>query len=114
MLARAAERIRREIEDFVPPEPHPDQLGTPLPPEWFASELDKMRAALLEPYVIVEGDDARPDCDGLRVVIVAQDEETLLAFDPSPDGDFVLIFRRAAGVWLSSIRGGAVDTFLSR
>jgi len=115
LLAGVAKRVRREIEAFVAPEPHRDQLGSPLPPEWFASGLNEMRAALVEPYFLtVEGDAGCPERRERRVVIVARDEETLLAFDPNPDGDFALIFRRAAGEWLSSIRGDAVSTFLSR
>jgi hypothetical protein len=115
-LAQVGARARGEIDDFVPPQAHPDQLGAPLPPEWFTAELDAMRAALVEPYfLIVSGDGRYPEKKGaFRVVIVAEDDGTLLAFDPDPEGDFALIFRSAARFGLSPIRGGAVDCFLSR
>jgi hypothetical protein len=115
LLADVAARVRGEIDAFVLPEPHPDQLGAPLPPEWFAAGLEAMRAALVEPYfLIADGDGRYPEKGALRVVIVAEDDETLLAFDPDPEGDFALIFRSAARFGLSPIRGGAVDCFLSR
>jgi hypothetical protein len=115
-LANVAARVRAEIDAFVLPEPHPDQLGAPLPPEWFAAELNAMRAALVEPYfLIADGDGRYPEKkSALRVVIVAEEDETLLAFDPDPEGDFALIFQSAARFGLSPIRGGAVDCFLAR
>ena len=115
-LADVAARVRGEIDTFVPPQPHPEQLGALLPPEWFMAGLEVTRAALVEPYfLIVDGDGRYPDKEvALRVVIVAEDDEILLAFDPDSEGDFALIFRSAARFGLSPIRGGAVDCFLSR
>ena len=114
-LANVAARVRKEIEAFVTPEPHPDQLGRALAPEWFADQLEMMRAALVEPHFFeVDGDGRYPERGARQVVIVAEDEETLLAFDPDPEGDFALIFRSAACLVPSPIRGNAVDCFLSR
>ena len=43
-------QVRDEIDSYVVPAPHPDQLGTPLPPEWYGGRLLEMRDALVEPY----------------------------------------------------------------
>ena len=114
-LAALARRVRQYIEGLVAPQPHPDQLGSALPPEWFACQLDEMRAALVDPYIVeVDGDGRFAQSAPRRVAIVAEDKDVLLAFDPDPEGDFALIFRSAAGFGLSNIRGGAVDCFMSR
>lgn len=106
--------VRREIEDFKVPEPHPLQLGSPLPPEWFAGQLAEMTSALVEPYSIEIADGRHPD-QGVRPVwVVAQDESVLLAYDADPEGDFVLIFRDAPKPALSPIRGDAVGCFMAR
>lgn len=49
-----------------------------------------------------------------RVVVVAEDDDILLAYDPDTDGDFALIFKSASGFGVSPIRGEAVDCFMSR
>ncbi len=67
-----------------------------------------MRKALVEPYVF-----DLPDASG-QVIIVAEDEDVMLAFDPNPEGDFALIFRSADTLAPSHIRGNAVDCFLAR
>ena len=46
--------------------------------------------------------------------MIAQDADTPLAYDPDPEGDFVLIFRDAPQPALSNIRGDAVGCFMSR
>jgi hypothetical protein len=112
-LKNIAERVRRDVEGYLPPDPNPQQLGTPLSQDWFDKELTEMRSLLLsEPYFLEvpaeHSDELR------RVVIVAEDEWALLAWDPDPEGDFVLIFRSAPKPGLSNIRGDAVGCFLAR
>lgn len=118
-LSEIGQRVLTEIESFVVPAPHPDAVGLPLPPEWFAQQLDEMRAALVEPYLVeIEGDHRFPG--GVpkpvprRVVIVAEDDEILLAYDPDPEGDFALIFKTASSFGVSHIRDEAVECFMSR
>ena|ERR1700761_3871481 len=112
--ASLAEVVRAEIEGFQVPEPHPQQLGSPLPPEWFAQQLAEMRLALVEPYSLEMPDGRYPDQDAKSVWVVAQDEDILLAYDPAPEGDFVLIFRDAPKPGLSPVRGDAVGCFMAR
>lgn len=58
-MADISRRVLAAIETFVVPDPHPDQLGEPLPPEWFSQQLDEMRVALIEPYLVrIEADGA--------------------------------------------------------
>jgi hypothetical protein len=59
---------------------------------------------------------ARSEEVELRTVIVVADDgdQTLVAFDPSPDGNFVLVWRREDRNAISNIRGDAVGCFLSR
>jgi hypothetical protein len=109
-----AELVRREMEGFEVREPHPLQLGSPLPPASYAEQLAEMKSALVEPYRI-EMPDGRRVSDGARPVwVVAEDADTLLAYDPDPEGDFVLIFRDAPEPALSPVRGDAVGCFMSR
>lgn len=113
--ASVAKRVRKEIEAFrVPPERDPLALGSPLPAEWFERELAGMRAALVEPYAIRISDGRRPQDGSRQVWIVAEDTDILLAFDPDPEGDFALIFRKAAQPGLSPLRGDAVGCFMAR
>jgi hypothetical protein len=118
-LADVGQQVVTAIEAFVVPAPHPDQLGEPLPAEWFVQQLDEMKAALIEPYVVeIDGDGRFPGSTPKpvprRVVIVAEDDDILLAYDRDPDGDFALIFKSASGFGVSPIRGEAVDCFMSR
>lgn len=114
-LAEVAQIVRDEIKEFIVPQWHPEQIGSALPPEWFAEQLDEMRAALIEPYFVdVDGDGGRPERGPFRVAIVAEDDCILLAYDPDPDGDFALIFKTASGFGLSPIRGTAVECFMAR
>jgi hypothetical protein len=118
-LLKVAQIVREEIEGFVIPEPDPRQLGLPLPPEWFVQQMREMRDALVEPYFAENEGDGRfprslPRITPRRVIIVAEDEDILVAYDPDPDGDFALIFRSASGFGLSPIRGRAIDCFMSR
>jgi len=90
------------------------QLGSPLPPEWFAGQLAEMRSALVEPYCIEMPDGRHPDEGARPVWVVAEDPQILLAYDADPEGDFVLIFRDAAELGLSPVRGDAVGCFMAR
>ncbi len=109
-----ARRVRDEIAAFVVPGPQPDAMGEPLPAEWFAGRLAKMQAALVEPYKVeVQGDGRRAESSPRRVMIVAEDEEAMIAYDPDPEGDFAVIFRSSARFGLSPIRGDSVDCWLS-
>ena len=118
-LAGIGQKVATEIDTFVVPAPRSDQLGELLPAEWFSQQLDDMRAALIEPYLVeIDGDGRFPG--GLpkpvprQVVVVAEDADVLLAYDPDPDGDFALIFKSASGFGVSPIRGEAVYCFMSR
>lgn len=118
-LSDIGQQVVTAIETFVVPAPCPDQLGEPLPAEWFLQQLDEMRAALIEPYLVeIDGDGrfpgSMPEPVPRRVVIVAEDDDIFLAYDRDPDGDFALIFKSASGFGVSPIRGGAVDCFMSR
>ncbi|HEY2707150.1 MAG TPA: hypothetical protein VGI95_03790 [Caulobacteraceae bacterium] len=109
-----ARLVWEEIEGFQIPEESPQQLGSPLPPEWYARQLVEMRAALVEPYTVEMLDGRRPH-EGVRPVwVVAQDAHILLAYDPDPEGDFVLIFMSAPQPGLSPVRGDAVGSFIAR
>ncbi len=118
-MADISRRVLAAIETFVVPDPHPEQLGEPLPPEWFSQQLDEMRVALIEPYfVVIEADERFPGSVPKplprQVVIVAEDDDILLAYDPDPDGDFALVFKSASGFGVSHIRDEAVECFMSR
>ena len=116
-LQQLALRVRGDVDAYVVREPHPGQLGTPLPVEWFEAGLMEMRAALVEPYVLELADHhSKPGEVLVRgVAVVADDgDQALLAFDPDPEGDFVLAWRDQSGAALSNIRGDAVGCFLSR
>jgi len=116
-MDQLAHQVASEVEAYRVPPSHPDQLGSPLPLEWFERGLAEMRSALVRPYPIDVVDlEAKSDGAPSRSVIVVADDraETLLAFDPAPDGDFALVWRRVDGLVLSNIRGDAVGCFLSR
>ena len=111
-----ARQVRDEIGSYVVPPPHPDQLGTPLPPEWYEAGLLEMQAALVEPYSQEVADHhIRPGEVLTRTVVIVADDgdQALLAFDPNPDGDFVLVWRPEKENGISNIRGDAVGCFLS-
>jgi len=110
-----AKRVLEELENFrIPLEPDPLQVGSMLPPEWFAGQLEAMRAALVVPHVARLADGRHPEDAPRDVWIVAEDEDILLAFDPDPEGDFALVFRSAPQPGLSPIRGDAVGCFMAR
>jgi hypothetical protein len=108
-------RVLHEIDTFVIPEPHPRQLGVPLPPEWFIQRLAEMRAALVDPYRLTVLDEwTCPDqITSREVVVVADDGIAVVAHDPNPEGDFVIVWRRPGDLALSNMRGSAVDCFLT-
>jgi hypothetical protein len=101
-----ARRVRHEIDT---------QLGAPLPPKWVVARLAEMRAALVHPYRLKVTDGRTPAERNPRrdVEIVADSGAALVAFDPHPEGDFAVIWRRPNGLALSNIRGDAVDCFLA-
>ncbi|HEY1929225.1 MAG TPA: hypothetical protein VGG92_17315 [Caulobacteraceae bacterium] len=112
-----ARLVAAEVENFQIPEPHPLQLGSPLSPEWFEAGLAEMRQALVPPFQLDAKDyDTAPDTVLTRTVwIVADDTNgTLLAYDPTSEGDFALVWRHPDQDALSNIRGDAVGCFLSR
>ncbi|QUD90560.1 hypothetical protein [Phenylobacterium montanum] len=114
---KVAQIVQREIEAYRVPAPHPQQLGVPLPPEWFLEQLAAMRKAVVSPYQLNVTDHwSDPEKQITRTVwIVADDHDgTLLAYDPSPDGDFVLVWCHADQDALANIRGDAVGCFQSR
>jgi hypothetical protein len=113
-LDQLAKQVAAEIEAYGVPEPLPQQLGAPLPPEWYQAELAAMKAALVDPYKqeVLDGVSGE-DCVR-QVVIVAEDDVVLLAFDPHPEGDYVLLFRSVVPHRVSPILGDAVGCFLSR
>jgi hypothetical protein len=111
-----ARQVRDEIDSFGVPAAHPDQLGKPLPPEWYEAGLLEMRAALVEPYSQEVADHhMRPGEVLVRTVVIVADDgdQALLAFDPNPDGDFALVWRPERENGISNIRGDAVGCFLS-
>jgi hypothetical protein len=110
-----AQGVLDEIDTFVIPGPHPQQLGEPLPPEWFTARLADMRTALVQPYRIKVLDEWTRSEETLsrEVVVIADDGDALVVYDPNPEGDFVIVFRRPNDLALSHLRGGAVDCFMS-
>ena len=114
-LDQLAHQVALEIETYVAPDPS-SRLGSPLPPEWYEAGLAEMRQALVSPYLL-EANDHEDGAGGASrsVIVVADDaQETLLAFDPHPDGDFVLVWRHPDEMVISYIRRDAVGCFLSR
>ena len=117
--ADISQLVVTEIEAFVVPASHPEQIGEVLPGHWFAQQLEEMSTALVEPYLVEIDGDGRfpgsiPKPVPRQVFIVAEDDDIFLAYDPDPDGDFALIFKSAPGFGVSPIRGQAVDCFMSR
>lgn len=77
-LADVSQLVVAEIETFIVPAPRPDQQEEALPAAWFTQQLDEMRAALIEPYLVEIDGDGRfpgsiPKPVPRRVVIVAED-----------------------------------------
>lgn len=114
-LTFLAMRVRREVNDFAILAPRPDQLGVPLPAAWFEEGLHHLRNALVDPYWAEPRYCWTESETPHAVVVVADDaEDYLLAFDPTPEGDFVLVYRRGGELAITNIRGDAVGCFLSR
>ncbi len=103
-----AARVLKELKAYRVPEHDPRSLGTPLPPEWFVENLEKMREALVEPYQI------RLEWAARDVLVVADDEGSLVAYDPCEEGEFALLLREDSQIYDCHVRGDAVDCFLSR
>ena len=116
-LNALAAQVRVEVETYEVPERHPDLVGSALLPEWFEKGLAEMKAALVEPYWVEMRDYASVPGEVLtRQVAVVADEghEILVAFDPAPDGDFVLTWRSPEQVEFYNVHGDAVGCFLAR
>ncbi len=116
-LKPIADQVRDAVDGYVVSEHRPDQLGTPLPPEWFERGLIEMRAALVEPYWAEMRDyDAVSRAVVRRsVVVVADDGDgSLVMFDPGAGGDFALALREGGGIVSCGVRGDAVGCFLAR
>lgn len=115
VIAQVALRVAHEIDAYPIPEPSSDASGEAPPARWIAGRLADMRAALVEPYVldVADGRDRKPAPSRPVLVVASDAERALLAFDPDPQGDFAVVWRRPNGDVLSNIRGGAVECFLA-
>ena len=120
-LQALADRVRHELDTYEIPEPHPEQLGAPLPASWFEENLACMRKGLVEPYwaQVLDYDPVIKGPSPRSVAIVARDDlGNYLAYDPKPsedgfDNDFAMVGTEADGLHIYNIRGDAVGTFLS-
>ncbi len=116
-LKALAARVAADIESYEIPAPHPQQLGSALPPEWFDEHLGLMRKGLVEPYwADVEGYDrvSGAPCPHKLVIVVDDGDGTYLAFDPQPnEDDFAMVGTENGQLKLYNIRGAAVDCYLS-
>lgn len=112
-VEQVARRVAREIDAFKIPDPRPDHPAQTS--KWHAGRLSEMRAALVEPYVleVAVGRDQRAAARRPVLIVASDADRALLAFDPEPQGDFVVVWRRPSGDVLSNIRGGAVECFLA-
>jgi hypothetical protein len=123
-LARLANDVSEELAAYVVPPRDAAAVGSPLPDEWFATELAVMRSSLVPPYwtKMRDIDPGSQTLVILDVVVVADDaERSLVAFDPLADGEFVLALRdpdpdgaRGVDVVSCHVRGDAVGCFLAR
>ena len=121
-LIDLANRVRRNLDGFVIPEPDPAALGSPLPKAWFEGRLAAMQQALVEPrwMQIRDSDALSNDLVILNVVLVAAEEDgTLVVFD-TQGGEFILAQRdpdpdpiRAIDAVSCGVRGDAIDCFLA-
>ena len=113
-----ARQVRDEVDTYAFPPVQPGALGEPLPKEWWERALADMREALVAPFWVTvnDGHVAPGDNPVREVVVVADDgaDQFLMAFDPNPEGDYVLLLRGSDRHAVSSIRGDAVGCFLAR
>jgi len=119
-----AAEVRASLNTYTLPEHSPDAVGEALPPEWFENGLAEIRASLVSPFWI-EMRDLDPQSGELvilKVAVVADaGDGSLVAFDPTAEGEFVVVARepdpnvaRGIGAVSCGYRGDAVDCFLSR
>ncbi len=123
-LARLAKDVSDELAAYVIPQRDVAAVGSPLPDEWYATELAAMRSSLVAPYwtKMRDIDPASQSLVILDVAVVADDGEgSLVALDPIGDSEFVLAVRetdpdraRRVEVVSCGVRGDAVGCFLSR
>lgn len=121
-LTRLAREVSEKLVKYEVPPRSGREVGYPLPDDWFASRLAAMNAALVAPYwTNMRDGDPKTDMLVVRhVVVVADEHGSLVAFDPSGEGTFVLALRdsdpdrdRGVDVVSCGVRGEAVDCFLS-
>ena len=123
-LTRLANDVSEELAAYVAPPRDAAAVGSPLPGQWYATELAAMRTSLVPPYW-TKMRDINPGSQSLvilDVAVVADDAEgSLVAFDPLAGSEFVLALRdpdldraRAVDVVSCGVRGDPVSCFLSR
>jgi hypothetical protein len=122
-LVRLANNVSGELAVYAIPSRDVAALGSPLPDDWYAAGLAAMKLSLVSPYwtKIRDIDPSSQRLVVLDVVVVADDEPSLVAFDPLGAGEFVLGLRdpdpdraRAVDIISCGVRGDAVGCFLSR
>lgn len=111
------------MTSYVIPERDPLAVGSELPASWFSEGLGAMRLALVEPYwtQMRDLDPATGELIVLSVVVVADDDGSLVVFDPRTVSEFALAERdidsdriRGVDAVACGVRGDPVDCFLSR
>lgn len=95
-----------------------------MPAEWFEAGLAEMRTSLVSPYWIQmrDLDPQTGELVILKVAVVADaGDGTLVAFDPTGEGEFVVaaldpdpVVTRGIDAVSCGFRGDAVECFLSR
>ena len=115
-IQAVAERVRRELDDYEVPPHDPQAIGSALPSEWFRDGLASMRNALIDPYWAQIQAGGFDETEIFRQVLVVVDDQqsTLLAFDPNIEGDFSLLRRSMGTLYGCHVRGDAVGCFLAR
>ena len=122
-LSDLAQRVSASVASYVVPERDPLAVGSELPASWFSDGLGTMRSALVEPFwtQMRDLDPATGELIVLPVVVVADDDGSLVVFDPRTSDEFALAARdidsdrtRGVDVVACGVRGDPVDCFLSR
>ena len=122
-LAHLAQRVSNSLGSYAIPKRDPLAVGSELPASWFSEGLAAMRLALVEPYwtQMRDFDPATGELIVLSVVVVADDDGSLVVFDPRTSSEFALAERdidrdraRCVDVVACGVRGDPVDCFLSR
>lgn len=116
------QKVAAELDGYSAPEPHPEAIGSHLPPSWLSGRLAEMRTALVMPRAAKVRDcvEETGELIIVDVMIVADDGEgTIVAYDLQAD-TFVLASidpdpdqTRAVDAVSCGVRGSAVDCFLA-